>query len=148
MPKTQLKTIGALLALLGLAAFFGVLIERYPDIRHSGLTTWNPNEEVRMMIDEGDGNINVYQETANKDESLFGFMQRLRQNKGDPDFSYKEFAGLGVLIEEINGKKNGEQGKNWQYWVNNEYAKVGADSYLLQGGEVIEWKYTTKQPSL
>ncbi len=43
------------------------------------------------------------------------------------------------LIEGINGVKGGN-GKYWQYWVNGEYATVGANAFKLKNNDVVEWK--------
>jgi len=43
------------------------------------------------------------------------------------------------FIEEINGVKGGN-GKYWQYWVNGEYAMVGANAFKLKNNDVVEWK--------
>jgi hypothetical protein len=51
---------------------------------------------------------------------------------------------FGTLVESIAGQKNTPQ-LAWIYYVNGNSADVGADAYLVQPGDTIEWKYT--QPS-
>jgi len=46
------------------------------------------------------------------------------------------------IIERLLDKKNGEDGKYWQYFVNGEYAKVGVSQYGLKAGDAVEWKFT------
>ncbi len=48
---------------------------------------------------------------------------------------------MGDLITQIGDRVNGTGGNYWQYWVNNNYASVGADSYIVKGRDVIEWKF-------
>ncbi len=56
---------------------------------------------------------------------------------------YDDYGGeLGVLITKIGDKKNGDEGKYWQYFVNGKYAKVGVSGYKVRTGDVIEWRFT------
>jgi len=59
----------------------------------------------------------------------------------------KTYAGLGSIIEGINGFKSGADGKYWQYWINSKYSQVGASAYQIQPGDVIEWKLTSENPN-
>ena len=45
------------------------------------------------------------------------------------------------FIEEINGTRNGEDGRYWQYYVNGEYADVGCSSYILHDYDTVEWRF-------
>ncbi|MFX0195511.1 MAG: DUF4430 domain-containing protein [Candidatus Hodarchaeota archaeon] len=62
-----------------------------------------------------------------------------------------EKTGTGSLlfIEAINGIQNNQDGNNrwWQYWIDGELAPVGAGSYKLYTGAVVEWRYTHPQMS-
>jgi len=53
----------------------------------------------------------------------------------------RNFPGLGQFIEAIHGVRN-TNNSYWQYWVNDEYAKVGAGQYVLQDGDKIIWRRT------
>ena len=69
-------------------------------------------------------------------------MQEELTNKGIA-LEYDDYGReLGVLITKIGDKKNGEDGKYWQYFVNGEYAKVGVSQYGLKAGDAVEWKFT------
>lgn len=138
-----MKSCLSKILILAIGLFFGALIGR-SELAPPSLTTPQGELEIRMMVDDGDGSIDVYREDREEGESLFSFMKRLEE-KTDLKLTYEEFEGLGVLISQIGKKKNGEEEKYWQYWINNEHAKVGADSYLLQGGENIEWKFAIQQ---
>ncbi|MBI3589174.1 MAG: DUF4430 domain-containing protein [Candidatus Liptonbacteria bacterium] len=63
-------------------------------------------------------------------------------SKTDLKLETKNFPPLGRMIVSVNGFKNGEGGKYWQYWVNGKYAEVGVSSYKPQPGDLIEWKFT------
>ena len=48
-----------------------------------------------------------------------------------------------MLVDAIAGLENGQDGCYWQYWINGEYATMGADRQMLHEGDVIEWRFTT-----
>ncbi len=99
-----------------------------------------------MLIDDGYGNIaSVKEILEKKDETLLELMTAAEKNNR-LKFSYKDFGSLGKLVESINGRTNGDQGKFWQFWINHEYAKIGASSYKLNSGDFIDWKFSL-QPS-
>lgn len=47
----------------------------------------------------------------------------------------------GTYVDSINGKKGGEGGKYWTFYVDGQMAQVGAGAYVTEGGEKIEWKF-------
>lgn len=100
--------------------------------------------KVSLSIDYGDGKVESYSPKAQGGETLFELMHRL-EIENEVQLSYKTFPGLGVLIESIGEKKNGEGGAYWQYWINNQYAKVGASEYLPKEGDEILWRYTNQK---
>lgn len=47
----------------------------------------------------------------------------------------------GVYVSGINGTRGGTGGNYWDYYVNGKQAAVGAGSYVMHGGEAIQWKF-------
>ncbi len=98
-------------------------------------------EEISLMFDQGGGVIKTYPRVPlTGGESLFDLTQRVAVREGmsfknDPPGQY------GILITEIDGKKNGTNGQYWSYWVNNQMGEVASDVYRLKPGDVIEWKF-------
>ncbi len=47
------------------------------------------------------------------------------------------------LVDAINGVASNanNNGRFWEYWVNDEIGLVSADQYLLQDGDQITWNY-------
>lgn len=76
-------------------------------------------------ISEGETVLEVLQDRATED-SDFGLVT-------------KEYSGLGTLVEEIHGMKNGTDNKYWQYKVNGVMPQVGAASLILHDGDSVEW---------
>ncbi|MBI5222729.1 MAG: DUF4430 domain-containing protein [Candidatus Magasanikbacteria bacterium] len=59
-------------------------------------------------------------------------------------FSGKDYPGMGMFVEEINGVKNDNQAnKYWIYYINGQSAQVGISNYIIKPNDLIEWKYET-----
>jgi hypothetical protein len=52
---------------------------------------------------------------------------------------------MGTLVEKIGEQANGTDGNYWMYYVNDTFAPVGADAYIVKKGDVIEWKFEVPQ---
>ena len=55
-------------------------------------------------------------------------------------FSGREFSGLGLFVEEINGRKNGD-GFYWTLFINNELSEKGASQTEVSPADSVEWCY-------
>ncbi len=53
----------------------------------------------------------------------------------------EDYENLGTLVTKIGEMENGQENKYWQYFVNDQLPQVGASSFLLAGGERVEWKF-------
>ena len=94
-----------------------------------------------IMLDYGDGEVAAY--TGLPVESgllLLSLMERVTAANEIP-FETREFEGLGVMIELIGERRNGDNDRYWVYWVNNTQVPVGAGQYEVQPGDVILWKH-------
>lgn len=102
-------------------------------------------ESATIEIDYGnEKNISYKDKIDKNNETLFEFMKKILE-KNNVMLEYKDFSGLGIMIEKIGDKKNGEDNKYWQYWINDNYAKVGADSYIIKAEDKIKWKFEKQQ---
>ncbi|MCK5466737.1 DUF4430 domain-containing protein [Candidatus Parcubacteria bacterium] len=54
---------------------------------------------------------------------------------------YNNNYDFGVFVESIAGIKNGDDGKYWQYYVNDTLGEVAADKKVLEGGDKVEWRF-------
>lgn len=103
--------------------------------------------KVKLMIDFGDGQVNTFNDVeVNKNASVFELLSRVAE-KNSLKFEYKDYGGpMGIFIDSINGVGSDLGGnKYWQFWVNNIFSEVGASSYRLQNGDLVEWKYIKEQ---
>jgi hypothetical protein len=140
----QKKSLFSLVAIgvLALGLFFGFL--------------WGQNTQIikpatvgagafSLMIDYGEGEITNYPDISlQSDRNLFTLMRKTILEENTP-FEYEEYQDLGVLITRIGDSENGTDNKYWQYWVNNHFAQVAASSYVVEEGDIIEWKFVKQQ---
>lgn len=98
---------------------------------------------TQIIIPETQLKINsiIYPLTPGK--NVYDAMAELSQVSSQPFiFSTKNYPGMGQFVEEINGIKNDfKQNKYWIYYINNKSAIAGISQYIIQQGDIIEWKY-------
>lgn len=83
----------------------------------------------------------TYQAKVAAGATAYDLMKKLQLEQG-LKFSAKEYAGLGALIEEINGAKNDvKANKFWIFYVNGKSSEVGVSNYVLKNNDIIGWKY-------
>lgn len=93
------------------------------------------------MFDEGNGVVKIFEKLPiRQGETLFELTRDTAAAqkidfKNDPPGKY------GILITEMDGKKNGTGGAYWGYWVNNHLGDVSSDAYIIKSGDVFEWKF-------
>jgi hypothetical protein len=82
----------------------------------------------------------TYKVSINEGATVYDVMNIL-QNKKENNFSFvsKEYSGLGIFIDEINGVK-GVSGKYWIYSVNGEKASISVSKYILKNGDNVLWE--------
>ena len=98
-----------------------------------------------VMLDFEDGVVQSYNDIdAPTGTTAFQLLQRTLAT-AHLELGSKEYSGLGTLVTKIGSKENGTDQRYWQYWVNNRHAQVGASSYAVQPGDVIEWKFVPEQ---
>ncbi|MDP2656407.1 MAG: DUF4430 domain-containing protein [bacterium] len=140
-PKYLLVAVGIIIALF--AAIFGIYVSMpgtsaplvAPAIQETMQDTQQENE-VSFIID---GLYQGKQVSFLENETILDVMKTLNIQDPQVQLSTKEYAGLGTLIDGINGVTNGTDGKYWQYKVNGVMPQIGADAYILNKGDQIEW---------
>ncbi len=80
-----------------------------------------------------------------KDQTMLGVLQALNATDPRLQLSTKVYAGMGTLINGLNGATNGTGKKYWQYKVNGILPQIGADQYKVQDGDKVEWFFGASQ---
>ncbi|MFH0987688.1 MAG: DUF4430 domain-containing protein, partial [Patescibacteria group bacterium] len=57
----------------------------------------------------------------------------------------KEYQGMGVFLESVDGVKNGTDNKYWMYWLNGELSMNSADKQNVKGRDMVEWKFAPSE---
>lgn len=99
-------------------------------------------ERVLYAINKGEGDVVSYQIILSENSTVFSLLEELaKREKFKIEFTiYKE---MGVLVESIDGVRNGTDNKYWQYWVNGELPMVAADKKEIKEGDKVEWKFAS-----
>lgn len=96
-----------------------------------------------LMFDYGNGKVKTYNDIELKQgQSVFSLLERIcTDNNLELKYNPPKDS-FGVFITNINGITNdNNSNKWWTYWVNNKMAMEAADQFILQDGDIIEWKY-------
>jgi len=101
----------------------------------------NIEREVVLVIDEGEGSPETFQGVTREGMTAFDLLKEKTQGIG---LALKtQTYDMGVFIEAIGDKENGEDGKYWLYYVNGEMPLLSADKQLLSSGDKVEFKFET-----
>lgn len=96
---------------------------------------------VSVMFDYGDGTVKTYEHLAfTEGQTLFDATKTAIEGDGLP-FRYQPPGQYGILIDQIGSMAGGTDGKYWLWYENNRMGQVASDAYVLQPGDVIEWKF-------
>jgi len=145
--KNNLKKYLGFLAVATVIFLLGI----YSGTSSKTLKTENQNrasmgETASLMIDYGDGTLEVYNDLPVLEETkVFDLLSLASENNFE--IKTRDYgAGLGVFIDSINNIGPDPTGKKWwQYWVNNEYAKEGVSTRKVFPGDIIEFKFIEGQ---
>lgn len=94
-------------------------------------------QEVILIIDYGDGNSDNFDIEFVQGMTAFDL---LNNRAGELNLETKTY-DIGIFIEVIGDKKNGQDGKYWMYYVNGEMPMVSADNMELNPGDSVEFKF-------
>jgi Domain of unknown function (DUF4430) len=99
---------------------------------------------VRLVIDYGDGTLKIFTDLPwSKGTTVLDVMNAA---KAHPRGITHKHSGSGAtaMLTEIDGQANqggGSGRKNWQLWVNTNYADQGFGVYELQALDVVTWRF-------
>ncbi len=97
-------------------------------------------KEVVLKINDGEKESQIM--NAEFFEGMTAF-DLLKEKSKELGFNLKiKNYDIGVMIESIYDKKNGQNGKYWLYYVNNEMPQIAADKKELKPGDQVEFKFS------
>jgi len=138
----QLKIIVGILLVFGAGLLVGFSVNS--NAVTSSITPQGSTEAASIMVDFGNGNVETFIDVPADGGTLFAILETVLKGK-NISFAFQDYKGLGKLVTQIGEQKNGTENKYWQYWVNNRHPEVGADQYIVQPKDVVEWKFTASK---
>lgn len=96
---------------------------------------------------EGPGWTIAYRSDATSNSTAYGILAEAADRLGFRLDARRYAAPLdSVLVESINGTRNGDGGLWWLYWVDGAYGDVGADRKTIHDGSEVLWAFTEYPP--
>ncbi|HPA25484.1 MAG TPA: DUF4430 domain-containing protein [bacterium] len=144
MSKTNKIVIILIIIIAGLLFYFNW--QKNPAENLNSETTEQINQE-KITINLSIADISGLPPTLEikKDTLLLDALIELNQQYPTLNLQTKNYSDMGVLVEQIGNYKNGAENKYWQYFVNGAQPMVGADKYILQNNDQVEWRFSASQ---
>ena len=96
-------------------------------------------KEVSLIIDYGEGEVDSFQSDFKEGMTAFDLLKEKTEESGLA--LEAETYDIGVLIKTIGGKENGQGGKYWLYYINEEMPMVSADKQELKPEDKVEFRF-------
>ena len=100
----------------------------------------NIKNEAVLVINKGEEDSETFTvELKNSTTTAFNLLE----NKAEElNFVLKtKMYDFGIFIEAIEDKENGQDGKYWMYYVNDEMPMMAADKKEIKPGDKVEFKF-------
>ena len=137
--KNKLIIWGVVIAIVGF--FFGYIAGQGRAGTSALPAVSSQGSAASLMLDYGDGMVRTYGGLLIEAGATVLDITKAVIAKESLTIKTKDYGDMGQLIEQIGSKKNGDEGKYWQYWVNNVSSQVAASKLAAKAGDVIEWKF-------
>jgi len=99
----------------------------------------NIKREVVLVVDDGEGSPKTFEAKFEAGMTAFDLLKKIT---GESNIILKTKSyDIGVMIEAIGDKKNGESEKYWLYYVNGEMPQVATDKKEIKVGDKVEFKF-------
>lgn len=98
------------------------------------------NEQLSEKSEEKENIISYFFDANDEEATVFSGLLNYSE-KNNIEVVYNNNYSFGVFIESISGIKNGDDGKYWQYYINDILGDVAADKKVLEEGNKVEWRF-------
>ena len=96
-------------------------------------------EKVSLIIDYGEEEADSFHSDFKEEMTAFDLLKEKTDESGLV-LKTKTY-DIGIFIEAIGDKENGQDGKYWLYYINEEMSMVSADNQELKPGDKVEFKF-------
>lgn len=97
------------------------------------------DQRATLIINEGEGTPKTLKLGVQEGSTAFDLLKRASE-KLNISLRTKTY-DIGILIEAIGDKENGQDGKYWMYYINGEMPSVAADKKEIKVGDEVEFKF-------
>jgi len=135
--------IGIGIGLIIITAVWGILsdeIDQFVPEELVKISQEKAEKKVILIIDDGEELLSKAIETEFKEGMTAFDLLSNEAEKLNLTLKFKTY-DIGVFIEAIGNKENGEDGKYWLYYINGEMSQLAADKQLLTHGDKVEFKF-------
>lgn len=102
-----------------------------------------PKEEIEkqavLVIDDGRGQPGTFSISFREKTTAFDLLKNKTEELG-LNLKTKTY-DIGVFIEAIGDRENGQDGFYWMYYINGQMPQVAADKQELNPGDKVEFKF-------
>jgi hypothetical protein len=103
-------------------------------------TELTQNLSVVIKVSESDSK--EYSLNYTQNENVLEMLGRLDNSDQDFSFNYEIFEGIGAFVNELNGIKADGITEFWGFMINDQFAQVGPEGYVLNPGDTISFELT------
>jgi len=108
-------------------------------VKETNVVQETAEKEVVLVIDDGGGNPNTFIAEFKEGMTAFDLLKE-EAEKLALALKTKNY-DIGIFIETIGDKENGQDGKYWLYYINGEMPMVAADKKEIKAGDKVEFKF-------
>lgn len=109
----------------------------------AGVPQENIKKEVVLVIDDSEGTPKTFETEFNKGMTAFDLLKN-QTEESNLDLKTKAY-DIGIMVEAIGDKENGQDGKYWLFYVNNEMPMISVDKTEINPGDKVEFKFEKSQ---
>ena len=125
---------------IGIILISGLLLLS-KDLKTNPLNEREENNEggVSLVINYGNGTTSSFEGKITQGMTAFDL---LREKAAGANLTLKTKSyDMGIFVEAIGDKENGQGGNYWLYYVNNESPNVASDKKEIKAGDKVEFRF-------
>jgi len=132
---------GGIIIIVGIWLVFSKEISQSISQKKIEISPENIKQEVFLVIDNGKESPLTFEAEFKEGMTAFDLLKE-KTEESNIVLKTKSY-DIGLMIEAISDKENGDSGKYWLYYVNGEMPQVAADKKELKIGDNVEFKFET-----
>ena len=131
--------IGVGIIIVSGCIIFSNQIEQFLSQKEIEIPRETVKKEVVLVIDDGEESPKDFRAEFNEGMTAFDL---LKNKTEELNIILKtKIYDIGIMVEAIGDKENGQAGKYWLYYVNDKMPMVAVDKKEIKPGDKIEFKF-------